>query len=120
MRESRNVLEIQNQRTPLLQKLINETRLLTGAARAQIYCAVNAYHDATINGADGSTRSAELNEKEGVLARSSHHRTPTLLMTPSARISGSPREWQANVFETKSMLSLRIEKIVRKSIFQTL
>ena len=67
MRESRNVLEIQNQRTPLLQKLIDETRLLTGAARAQIYVAVNAYHDATINGADGSTRSAELNEKEGVL-----------------------------------------------------
>ncbi len=45
MRESSDLEEIQRQREPLLQSLIDETCALTGATVAQIYVAVNAYDD---------------------------------------------------------------------------
>lgn len=43
MRESQDLVKIQNARRPMLQKLIDEARLMTRATIAQIYVVVNAH-----------------------------------------------------------------------------
>ncbi len=45
MRHSTDVKAIQDARTPMLEQLIKETCKITGADKAQIYVALNAYED---------------------------------------------------------------------------
>lgn len=47
MRESKDLVAIQTQREPLLRKVVDETRELTGATTTQIYVVVNAQYEGT-------------------------------------------------------------------------